>query len=60
MAKELRRVIVYANGKKMDIPDPSKIIVSVRDAKLQQHQASMDITVPNVNQLKKIVVRRGT
>ena len=59
MARILRRLIVFANGRKIEVPDPNKIIVTVRDAELQQHQASMDITVPNINQLKKIV-RRGT
>lgn len=59
MARELRKLIVFTNGKKMEIPDPSKIIVSVRDGDLQQHQASIDVNIPNINQLKK-VIRRGT
>ena len=58
MAKILRRLVVFANGRKIEVPDPNKIIVTMRDAELQQHQASMDITIPNINQLKKIV-RRG-
>ena len=59
MARELRRLIVISNGRKIQVPDPSKIIVTVRDSQLQQHQASMDITVPNIKQLKKIIRRES-
>lgn len=57
MAKVLKRLIVFSNGKKMEIPDANKIIVTARDANLKQHQASMDITVPNITELKKVIRR---
>lgn len=58
MAKELRHVIVFANGRRIRIPDPGKIIVMIRDRNLRQHQASVDVNIENVERLKKIVVRR--
>lgn len=57
MKKELKKLIVYSNGKKMTIPDPRKIIVSIRDNNLKQHQASMDVTIPNIQKIKKHVRR---
>lgn len=58
MAKPLSNLIVFARGKKVEIRDPSKVIIAVRDDKLVQHQASIDVTIPNITELKKIV-RRG-
>ena len=58
MAKPLSNLIVYARGKKIEIRDPVKVIVTVRDGQLCQHQASIDVNVPNIHELKKIV-RRG-
>ena len=58
MAKELKNVIVFANGRRIRIPDPNKIIVTVRDHDLRQHQASVDVNIENVERLKKIVRRR--
>lgn len=57
MTREIRNIVVFANGRKIEIPDPSKIIVSVRDCDMRQHQASVDVTVPNVETLKRIVRR---
>jgi len=58
MAKTISNLIVFARGKKVEIRDPSKVILAVRDDKLVQHQASVDVTIPNIAKLKKIV-RRG-
>lgn len=59
MVKPLKNIVVFANGKKVEIRDPTKVIVSVRDEQLIQHQASIDVSVPNITRLKKII-RRGT
>lgn len=54
MAKEIRRLVVFTNGKKICIPDPNKIIMTVRDPDMKQHQASLDVNVPNIHQIKKM------
>jgi hypothetical protein len=55
--KELRSVVIFANGKKLAIPNADKIIMAIRGRDLIQHQASVDVTIPNVEQLKKIIRR---
>jgi len=57
LKRELRSVVVYANGKKLAIPNADKIIMAIRGKDLVQHQASVDVTVPNVEHLKKIIRR---
>jgi len=57
MSIELRHCIVFANGRKLEIPNVNKVIVSVRDHARVQHQASVDVTIENINQLKRLVRR---
>lgn len=58
MAKTLSSVIVFVNGKKINIPDPKKIIVAVRGPDRRQHQATMDVNIPNIDNIKRVAVRR--
>lgn len=57
MSVELRTAVIYANGKKLSIPNVNKVIMTIRDKALIQHQASVDVTVENIIQLKKIIRR---
>lgn len=57
MCKELRTAIIYANGKKIEIPDVNKVIVAIRDMAAVQHQASVDVTVENIASLKNMIRR---
>lgn len=59
MAKELRSVIVISNGKKIRIPMPNKVIIAVRDRKLNQHQASIDVNIPNINIMRTVITPEG-
>ena len=53
--RSLKNLIVMANGKKINIPHVEKIIVTVRDDQLRQHQASMNVTISNINAMKKLM-----
>lgn len=55
MGKLLRTLVVISAGKKIAIPDVSKVIMAIRDVNLVQHQVSVDINVPNIETLKKVV-----
>jgi hypothetical protein len=51
-------LVVFSAGKKIEIPDASKMIMTIRDVNMVQHQVSVDINIPNVEALKK-VIRKG-
>jgi hypothetical protein len=53
----MRKLIIFANGKKMEVPNPTKIIIAIRDSDLHHHQASVDVNVPNIIYLKKTIRR---
>jgi hypothetical protein len=55
---ERRIAVIYANGKKIEIPNVNKVIVAIRDKAAVQHQASVDVTVDNIIQLKRIIRRK--
>ena len=57
MNDEKKTLVVISNGKKITIPDPSKIIMAVRTTRRNQVQASMDINVKNINIIRKNVRR---
>ncbi len=54
---ELKSAVIFANGKKLTIPNVDKVIVAVRDKAAVQHQASVDVTIDNIDQLRKIIRR---
>ena len=53
--KEKTRAIIMAAGKKIDIPNCSKIIIAAKDDNNKHHQASVDINVPNINRLLSLI-----
>lgn len=57
MCKELRTAIIYANGKKIEIPNVNKVIMAIRDKATIQHQASVDVTIENIASLKNMMRR---
>jgi len=58
MAKEYRTCVVRTfSGKKITIPGAESVVLAVRGVDLRQVQASVDITVPNLNEIKKMIRR---
>lgn len=58
MGNSHRVCVVYTANGKMKFSNVNKIIVAMRDEAKVQHQASMDVTLENINRLKKQAVRR--
>jgi hypothetical protein len=55
--RELRNLVCIANGKKITIPDVSKVILTMRTPERVQVQASMDMTVSNLEIIRKNIRR---
>ncbi len=50
--KEKRTLICESNGKRIVIPDVTKIILSIK-RKQERHQASIDLTIKNLHIIRR-------
>lgn len=55
--REKKTLIAISNGKKITIPDVSKIIMSIKDTRREHTQASIDITKENIDQVRRTIRR---
>lgn len=56
--RERRTLVCISNGKKIALPNVTKVIMAVRDAQRQHVQASIDINEQNIRTIRK-TIRRG-
>lgn len=55
--RERKTLVCYANGKKIQLQNVQKIIVSTRDKELKHIQASMDVNIKNIKIMRKSIRR---
>lgn len=55
--REKKMLVAISNGKKITIPDVTKIIMSIKNTKREHTQASIDITKENLDQVRRIIRR---
>lgn len=54
---ERRTLICISNGKKIAVPNVTKVIMAMRTAQRQQVQASIDLTEQNIRTIRKTIRR---
>lgn len=55
--RERKTVVCYSNGKKIQLQNVQKIIVTARDKELRHMQASMDVNIKNIEIMRKSIRR---
>ena len=55
--RERRTLICISNGRKISLPNVTKVIMAMRTAQRQQVQASVDLTEQNIRTIRRTIRR---